>query len=40
MNKEWNKPSLEVLDVQMTFAGPGVRLPDSYDPDEPTQHHS
>jgi hypothetical protein len=40
MNKEWMKPSLEVLEVKMTFAGPGVTIPDSLDPDEPTQHHS
>jgi hypothetical protein len=40
MNKEWKKPTLEVLDVKMTFAGPGTAIPDSFDPDEATQHHS
>jgi hypothetical protein len=40
MNKEWKKPTLEVLDVKMTFAGPGFTIPDSYDDDEATQHHS
>lgn len=40
MNKEWSAPSLEVLDVKLTMAGPGVTIPDSFDPDEATQHHS
>ncbi|WP_141136869.1 paeninodin family lasso peptide [Paenibacillus herberti] len=40
MSKQWNKPSLEVLDVKLTLAGPGVAIPDSFDPDEETQHHS
>ncbi|MEK0315261.1 paeninodin family lasso peptide [Cohnella sp. 56] len=40
MNKEWKQPSLEVLEVNQTFAGPGVTIPDSLDPDEATQHHS
>lgn len=40
MKKEWLQPALEVLEVKMTFAGPGVTIPDSLDPDEATQHHS
>ncbi len=40
MKKEWKKPTLEVLDVKMTFAGPGFSIPDSFDPDESAQHHS
>ncbi|TFE22628.1 paeninodin family lasso peptide [Cohnella luojiensis] len=40
MNKEWKQPSLEVLDVKMTFAGVGLTIPDSFDPDEKDQHHS
>lgn len=31
--KTWNQPTLEVLDVNMTAAGPGVGKPDSYQPD-------
>lgn len=36
MKMEWQKPELEVLDVNMTMAGPGLRYPDSDqgDPDE------
>ncbi|MGM0836096.1 MAG: paeninodin family lasso peptide [Bacillota bacterium] len=34
--KKWVKPELEVLNVNMTFAGPGIRTPDAEqtDPDE------
>ncbi|WP_339147752.1 MULTISPECIES: paeninodin family lasso peptide [unclassified Sutcliffiella] len=34
--KSWKKPELEILDVNMTFAGPGIRIPDAvqHDPDE------
>lgn len=37
MKKEWSIPTLEVLDVNMTMAGPGKAIPDAiqYDPDEP-----
>jgi hypothetical protein len=39
--KEWQNPTLEVLNVKMTMAGPGIHLPDSIQPD-PTEviHHS
>ncbi|MDQ0903960.1 MULTISPECIES: paeninodin family lasso peptide [unclassified Paenibacillus] len=39
--KEWNIPTLEVLDVKMTMAGPGIAIPDGVQPD-PTEviHHS
>ncbi|KNH20182.1 paeninodin family lasso peptide [Priestia megaterium] len=33
MKREWEKPVLEVLDVNMTMAGPGHRLPDAVQPD-------
>ena len=28
MKKEWNKPELEILDVNMTMQGPGLRYVD------------
>ena len=31
--REWNTPTLEVLDVKMTMAGPGIRTPDAVQPD-------
>lgn len=31
--KEWQSPTLEVLDVKMTAAGPGIRIPDAVQPD-------
>jgi hypothetical protein len=31
--KIWKTPKLEVLDVTMTMAGPGVRYPDAVQPD-------
>lgn len=36
MKKEYSKPALEVLDVKMTMAGPGLSIADSFqdDPDE------
>lgn len=33
MKKDWVKPELEVLDVKMTMAGPGLKTPDAYQPD-------
>ncbi|AIQ67004.1 MULTISPECIES: paeninodin family lasso peptide [Paenibacillus] len=41
MKKEYSKPALEVLDVKMTMAGPGVAIVDAFqdDPDE-VQHYS
>ncbi|RCW42711.1 paeninodin family lasso peptide [Paenibacillus prosopidis] len=34
--KAWQQPALEVLDVNMTMAGPGIHLPDAVQPD-PTE---
>ncbi|MDN4526745.1 paeninodin family lasso peptide [Fictibacillus fluitans] len=34
MKKQWEKPSLEVLNVNMTMAGPGLKTPDAVQPDE------
>lgn len=41
MKKEYNTPSLEVLDINMTMAGPGERIADSFQAD-PTEvvHYS
>lgn len=38
MRKQWEKPQLEILDINMTMAGPGIRTPDDLqnDPDETT----
>lgn len=33
MKKEWNAPTLEVLPVSMTMAGPGAATPDAVQPD-------
>lgn len=33
MKKDWNKPVLEVLNVTMTMAGPGLKTPDAVQPD-------
>jgi hypothetical protein len=40
MKKEWQKPELEILDINMTMAGPGHHLPDSVqpDPDDPVKY--
>ncbi|WP_134702561.1 paeninodin family lasso peptide [Ammoniphilus sp. YIM 78166] len=42
MKKQWQKPALEVLDVKMTMAGPGVTTPDAFqpDPDETIHYES
>ncbi|MEH6943980.1 paeninodin family lasso peptide [Bacillus sp. JJ722] len=41
MKKEWNAPKLEVLNVNMTMAGPGTTIPDSVQNDhDETVHHS
>lgn len=42
MKKVWKKPALEVLDMKMTAAGPGLTIPDSIqnDPDEDIHHDS
>ena len=33
MKKQWQQPALEVLDVNMTMAGPGIKTPDAVQPD-------
>lgn len=33
MKKEWNVPALEILNVNMTMAGPGTANPDGVQPD-------
>ncbi|NQX48310.1 paeninodin family lasso peptide [Paenibacillus tritici] len=40
MKKEYSKPALEVLDVKMTMAGPGIAIADSFqaDPEEIVSH--
>jgi hypothetical protein len=40
MKKVWNKPELEVLNVNMTMAGPGHKIPDAVqpDPDDPVKY--
>lgn len=42
MKKRWQKPILEVLDIEMTMAGPGTVLPDLFqpDPDDPVNYVS
>lgn len=34
--KAWQQPALEVLNVNMTMAGPGIATPDAVQPD-PTE---
>jgi hypothetical protein len=33
MKKEWKMPTLEVLEVHKTMAGPGIAYPDAVQPD-------
>ncbi|HDR7634888.1 MULTISPECIES: paeninodin family lasso peptide [Bacillus] len=41
MKKDWTMPTLEVLDINMTMAGPGIKIPDAAQPDvDETIHHS
>lgn len=37
--KVWNQPALEVLNVNMTMAGPGIRTPDAVQPDPDANAH-
>ncbi|MDT2047751.1 paeninodin family lasso peptide [Priestia flexa] len=39
MKREWEKPVLEVLDVNMTMAGPGLSTPDAVQPDPDEDVH-
>ncbi|MGP1907754.1 paeninodin family lasso peptide [Metabacillus sp. JX24] len=39
--KTWQAPALEVLDVSLTMAGPGLKTPDAVQPDQDeTVHYS
>lgn len=41
MKKEWQKPELEVLNINMTMAGPGIKTPDAAQTDgDETVHYS
>lgn len=41
MKKQWQKPELEVLNVSLTMAGPGIKTPDAVQPDgDETVHFS
>jgi hypothetical protein len=33
LKKEWNGLELEVLNINMTMAGPGIKTPDAVQPD-------
>lgn len=37
--KVWQAPVLEVLDVKMTAAGPGIARPDDVQPDPDANEH-
>lgn len=39
--KDWHSPALEILDVNKTMAGPGLKIVDAYqnDPDDPDADH-
>ncbi len=41
MKKQWKLPVLEVVEVKMTMAGPGIKTPDAVQPDvDEVIHHS
>ena len=39
MKNNWKKPELEVLDIKMTMAGPGIATPDAVQPDPDAPEH-
>jgi len=39
MKKEWQSPVLEILNVSMTMAGPGIKTPDAVQPDTDEMVH-
>lgn len=39
MKKQWQPPVLEVLDINMTMAGPGIKTPDAVQPDPDADEH-
>ncbi|WP_156509846.1 paeninodin family lasso peptide [Rossellomorea aquimaris] len=39
MSKTWQKPELEILDINMTMAGAGIKTPDAVQPDTDEMVH-
>jgi|GEM_PF-782740 len=39
MQKQWKAPELEVLNISMTMAGPGIKTPDAVQPDPDAHDH-
>ena len=39
MKRNWQKPELEILELKMTMAGPGIRTPDDVQPDPDAMEH-
>lgn len=39
MKKQWKAPELEVLNISMTMAGPGIKTPDAVQPDPDASEH-
>jgi hypothetical protein len=40
MKKTWKRPELEILNINMTMAGPGFTIPDAVQDDvDETVHH-
>ncbi|MHA6485256.1 paeninodin family lasso peptide [Paenibacillus sp. strain BS8-2] len=39
VKKAWQQPGLEVLNVNMTMAGPGIAKPDAFQPDPDADEH-
>ncbi|MCS0788058.1 paeninodin family lasso peptide [Cytobacillus firmus] len=41
MKLDWQTPKLEVLDLRLTMAGPGIKNPDEFndDPDDEEADH-
>ncbi|WP_168122818.1 paeninodin family lasso peptide [Paenibacillus sp. HB172176] len=39
MKKAWQQPALEVLNVNLTMAGPGIAHPDDVQPDPDANEH-
>ncbi|MBS4209177.1 paeninodin family lasso peptide [Bacillus sp. FJAT-50079] len=39
MKKAWKKPEIEILNVSLTMAGPGIKTPDAVQPDPDAMEH-
>ncbi|HZH58297.1 MAG TPA: paeninodin family lasso peptide [Metabacillus sp.] len=39
MKKRWEAPELEVLNISLTMAGPGIKTPDAVQPDPDADEH-